>query len=415
MKRIGKWIYTTSMIGMIVAIVLSCAPPPMRVFLSPNPEFETAPSQRGQLQQPQSVMVQPAPSQSITTQQMFEPKTDRIVTQMLEALAEAQAHLHAGEARLQENNLLEGIREIELARRLIEEDFDPSLNYIQQLPKVQGGMSVLSDQRIQHIQTQRTELLARLNQAYDFQALYGKQQETDRINALRAQDTLVLKPLTIVQAPAPTLTQEDQEIDLYINLFQQRRTEFSAFLLRADQYFPIVTRILSSSGVPEELVFVALIESGFRSSLSSQGRVGVWQLPRDVAQQYGLEVSSRKDERKDIEASTRAFAGYISSLYRRFGSWDLAVLAYDMGPQRLQQAINRAGTYQLQTVRKHLGNEWALLAKLDAAKTIARNPQKYGFNTQLPNIAGPSVVQARKPVEKVMMEPPAVLSYPGTP
>lgn len=406
-------------IGTLFVIVSSCAVPPLEVFLSPNPGFQESQTQAEPVPQRQEpVFPQFSPTQTIIVQNTISPREDKIVAQLDEALAEAQAYVHAGEARLQEQNPLEAIREFERARIVLEEDIDPALQYIQQTAAIQGGVSILSEQRIQSIHIQRMEILARINQAYDFQTLYLKQRERDQIDALRAQNTPVLQPVVLAQRaslsqpsrlierPRPVssalnLEVFTEDIDQYIARFQQRHRDFRECLIRANQYFPTVASILSTHSVPTDLAYVALIESGFQPSIvASSGEAGLWQLSPSIARSYGLEVSSQKDERRDIETSTRAFARYISQLHRRFGSWELAILGYEMGEQRLQNMINRTGSYQLQNVTQQLGRssqEGAFLAKLAAAMTIAKNPRAYGFDVGSPNTSGQITVQAGKP------------------
>ncbi len=434
MKTLQQRLYLVVFIGTIVVIVSSCAPPPFEVFLSPNPDFEKSETQSEpvpQRQEPVYPVLSPAPDIFVWGDTLL--GEDKIVSQLLETLAEAQAHVHAGEARLQEQNPLEAIREFERARILIEESVDPALQYIQQTARIQGGVNILSDQRIQSVQNRRLEMLSRINQAYDFQTLYTRQREVDRVNALRDQNKPVLQPVFLsreVNQPRSSrllleqrsvsldikLTLATEDINRYITRFQQRRGEFRECLIRANQYFPIVTPILSAHGVPEDLAYVALIESGFQPSVvASSGKAGLWQLPRSIALSYGLEVNSGKDERKDIEAATRAFARYISYLHRRFGSWDLAILGYEMGEQQLQNMVNQMGSYAIQDITQQLGRyprEREFLAKLAAVITIANNPRAYGFDVEIPNISGQMMTQTRNPsVVPEMAELPGTTLY----
>jgi hypothetical protein len=436
MKVLQQRLYVIVLIGIVGVLVSACASPPLEVFLSPNPSFVTPKTQSQPTPQRQEpVYPQSSPTEQIIVQSDTRLGENRIVFQMSEALAEAQAHVHAGEARLQEQNPLEAIREFERARILIEEGVDPALQYVQQTAQIQGGMQILSDQRIQSIHNQRSEILGQINQAYDFRTMYGRQKELDQIDFLRESTKPTLQPVQVTQ-PQPSsrriveqrVEQQPashginwallaQNIDPYINRFQQRHKEFHECLVRANQYFPTVTSILSTYGVPEDLAYVALIESGFQPSIeSSSGDVGLWQLSRSIAQSYGLEVSSSRDERNDIQAATRVFAQYISYLHRKFGSWELAILGYEQGEQGLQNTLNRVGSYEIQAISQQSGRaseEREFLAKLAAAMTIARNPKAYGFNIDLPNISRQITVQVKKPTPaiSVMTEPPVSTLY----
>ena len=174
--------------------------------------------------------------------------------------------------------------------------------------------------------------------------------------------------------------------------------------------------MLAANGMPKDLAYLALLESGFQPAVTDpSGRAGLWQMSRSVAERYGLRISDQKDDRKDIEAATRAFARYMNDLHNRFGSWDLAILGYEMGEQRLQMVINQTGSYNIQAVRQQLGansREGAFLAKFGAAILITKNPQAYGFDVALPNIAShPAATQTRNPAASLLTEPPSSTLY----
>ncbi len=408
--------------------------------MSPNPPFEDYAGTTSRVQQqtqPQTTIAvaQPSAQAAVTPSGQ---DVSYIIRQVDEAMAEATAHVYAGEARLQENNILEAIREFELARGLVERDIDPGMQYVQQIPKVQGDMNILSDQRLQSMQTQRRTILERITMSYDFQTLYQRQHNQDRVNSLREQSKPMFKPLVVESGPVVNsgtgspgaqkveipnsdgyviieelpLVVPVQDVEWYIDKFQQHQSTFYSYLLRAQQYYPIVSSMLSSHGVPERLAYVGLVASGYQPSVkdAASGKVGLWQLSEDVAKRYGLQVDSKRDERKDIEASTTAFARYIRDLEQRFGSWDLAIMAYEMGEQELQRAINRAGVYDAEEVRLYVGKsspEGAFLPKLAAAILIAEDPETYGFvSVGLSQAAGGDAASGLRAVNVELGEPP---------
>jgi len=113
----------------------------------------------------------------------------------------------------------------------------------------------------------------------------------------------------------------------------------------------MVEPILAREGVPGNLSAVILVESaGNPLALSPKGARGLWQLMPDTARRYGLRVDSRIDQRIEIEKSTTAAAQYLRHLYAQFGSWPLALAAYNTGERHLQRAIYHAGRDDLATL-----------------------------------------------------------------
>jgi len=119
----------------------------------------------------------------------------------------------------------------------------------------------------------------------------------------------------------------------------------AAALRRVDQLRPLLIPILDDEGIPREIAAVVVVESGGRSNaLSPKGALGLWQLMPATARRYGLVVTPSRDERLDIVKSTVGAARYLRDLYQQFGSWPLALAAYNAGEEALQRAVERAGT-----------------------------------------------------------------------
>lgn len=120
------------------------------------------------------------------------------------------------------------------------------------------------------------------------------------------------------------------------------REKASAATARFDRLRPIVNPILEQEGIPAELAAVILVESGGNTAaLSPKGARGLWQLMPDTARRYGLTVDAIRDDRLGVIPSTRAAARYLRDLHMQFGSWPLALAAYNTGEQHVQRAIGR--------------------------------------------------------------------------
>lgn len=114
---------------------------------------------------------------------------------------------------------------------------------------------------------------------------------------------------------------------------------------RVTQLKPLLASILREQGVPDEAVALVLVESGGReTAFSPKGARGIWQLMPDTARRYGLTVNSETDDRLDVEKSTRAAARYLHDLQIRFGSWSLALAAYNAGENLVEKAVFTAGS-----------------------------------------------------------------------
>lgn len=162
------------------------------------------------------------------------------------------------------------------------------------------------------------------------------------------------------------------------------REFFQRALARSGKYRSMMAGILRNEGLPEKLVYLALIESGFSNHAYSRAHaLGPWQFMRGTALQYGLTINSWLDERRDPVLSTRAAAAYLKDLHEKFGEWFLAAAAYNAGEGRVGTALQRSKTndfWLLRQQRKHLKLETRdYVPKFVAAALIGREPQRYGF------------------------------------
>jgi soluble lytic murein transglycosylase-like protein len=121
---------------------------------------------------------------------------------------------------------------------------------------------------------------------------------------------------------------------------------------------PLIDPILREEGVPTNLIAVVLIESGGQTAaLSPKGARGLWQFMPNTARRYGLAVSQARDERLEITKSSRAAARYLRDLYQKFGDWRLALAAYNVGEQIVEQAVARMGKQDFSSMEHLLPDE----------------------------------------------------------
>jgi membrane-bound lytic murein transglycosylase D len=143
-------------------------------------------------------------------------------------------------------------------------------------------------------------------------------------------------------------------------------------------------RILRQNGLPEDLIYIALIESGFSAKATSHAAaVGYWQFIRGTGKRYGLEINTLVDERRDPVLSTQAAAEYYKMLYGEFNSWYLSMASYNVGENRVRREIIRNGTRDFWTLarKRRLPKETInYVPKFLAARMIGNDPAKYGFS-----------------------------------
>jgi membrane-bound lytic murein transglycosylase D len=180
-----------------------------------------------------------------------------------------------------------------------------------------------------------------------------------------------------------------ERIDYWVERFSRgdKHAEFATYLARKPQYEEMIRGKLRQKGMPEDLVYLAMIESGFNPEARSLAEAaGIWQLVPDTARSYGLRVDAEVDERKDPEKATDAALSYLSYLYNRFGSWYLAAAAYNTGPNRVGRIMTEATGQERGTDADYYriwnelpGETRDFVPVMMAARIIGRDPARYGF------------------------------------
>lgn len=179
----------------------------------------------------------------------------------------------------------------------------------------------------------------------------------------------------------------NKQVEYFIDYFQTRISKrFGIWLARSGRYVPMMRAILREYNLPEDLVYLAMIESGFSCKAYSRAHaVGPWQFIRGTARRYGLKVNYWVDERRDPVKATHAAAKYLRDLYAEFNSWYLAAAGYNAGENKIRRALARYRADDFWSIsqrkRRYLKRETKqYVPKMIAAALIAKNPSKYGFD-----------------------------------
>ncbi len=206
---------------------------------------------------------------------------------------------------------------------------------------------------------------------------------------------------------------DHERVQFYLNFFeQQAQPRFQIWIERMPVYEPMIRQKLEAANMPTDLVYLALIESGFSNSAISRTRaVGMWQFMPRTGKEYGLRIDSWVDERRDPVKATDAALEFLSDLYQRFGSYYLAAAAYNAGGGKISRGLKRVGakpTVSQASSTASVDGEEALsededegfsdadffklydtkhirretkdyVPKLIAAARIAKEPERYGF------------------------------------
>ena len=170
----------------------------------------------------------------------------------------------------------------------------------------------------------------------------------------------------------------------YFRSDRRGRRLMRGWIARSARYGPMIQRELRAAGQPEDLRCVAMAESGFDPTVRSRrGAAGMWQFVAGTGGEYGLTRDRWLDARLDPVASTRAAARFLGDLHQRFGSWELALAAYNMGYGALLRAIRKYNTndyWTLASLEAGLPFETRIyVAKISACAVVMRNPERFGY------------------------------------
>ena len=181
---------------------------------------------------------------------------------------------------------------------------------------------------------------------------------------------------------------KNEQVDFFIEFLQGKNYDKTRLWLeRLGHYGPMIQQKLAERDMPQDLIWLAMIESGLDpNAYSSADAAGLWQFIEETGERYGLEVSKYVDERRNPEKATDAALTYLQELHDRFGSWYLAAASYNTGENRVERVLNeRAGGQKgneqaFWKIASHLPRETRdYVPVMLAMGHIGKNPEQYGF------------------------------------
>ena len=176
----------------------------------------------------------------------------------------------------------------------------------------------------------------------------------------------------------------NKQVEMYLDIFQnQQRRTFHRWLERSGKYIPMFQKELRDAGLPEDLAYLAMIESGFKQRAYSRAKaVGLWQFMKGTGKDYNLTINKYVDERRHAEKSTKAAVSFLSDLYANFDDWHLAVAGYNAGAGKIGKGLKKYKCDNFWSLAQHSYLKLETkryVPKLIAAILIAKNPEQYGF------------------------------------
>jgi len=181
-------------------------------------------------------------------------------------------------------------------------------------------------------------------------------------------------------------------VDSWVRTFSTNpkvRSNFAVWLERKPKYESMISAKLSERDMPQDLIYLAMIESGFNPRAKSPAAAGgLWQFISETGKRYGLTVNKKVDERNQPEKATEAALSYLSDLHDRFGSWYLAAAAYNTGENRVGRIMRQvtgsekgtdADYYRISNLLPKETQNYVPM--MIAAARISKNPAKYGFES----------------------------------
>ncbi|MBW7889227.1 MAG: LysM peptidoglycan-binding domain-containing protein [Bacteroidetes bacterium] len=209
--------------------------------------------------------------------------------------------------------------------------------------------------------------------------------------ALREKLNLEIEKVDITNISIPPSLIPPTSVPLDINEYSKRaiaffmgkgRSYMENWIYRSGKYFPVMKRIFKEEGLPEELIYLAMAESGLNPTARSWAKaVGMWQFMKYTGSLYGLHSNYWYDERRDFEKATRAAARHMKDLYQQYNNWHLVFVAYNAGAGWVNRGIRRSGSTDYWEMRKKLPRETRnYVPQYIAVTLMAMRPEAFGFD-----------------------------------
>jgi len=229
---------------------------------------------------------------------------------------------------------------------------------------------------------------ALLASVYTFQSVHPDLPQVSAVDAILQRD--VAPSASDVAWDLPNLN--NPRVDSWVKLFStdpKVKQRFALWLDRKDTYEPMISAKLEKRDMPQDLIYLAMIESGFNPKAQSPAKAGgLWQFISETGRRYGLTVNKKVDERNVPAKATDAALSYLSDLYDRFGSWYLAAAAYNTGENRVARIMKqvtgseKGSDEDYYRISKLLPRETQdYVPMMIAAARISKDPARYGFDT----------------------------------